>query len=174
MGLWTGLKIGYKEFNRQFDSASESLGGCFGFLGPWVIMVAICLGIAAIVLRSCDVTSADLFSVSGQADNSTSSRSQPAQEHVALAGEKLYMSMGDLRLMIPAQTLEAVSVYRADTARYFWSDPPSAPLELSANCGPEWITETPTYSHPGSDLLDQICLRNPSDQDVRVILHCSR
>ena len=53
MGFFSGLEKGYKEFSRQFEAASESAGGCMGWLLPWSVIGTVVLGLSLVVYLTC-------------------------------------------------------------------------------------------------------------------------
>jgi hypothetical protein len=53
MGFFSGLDKGYKEFTRQFEAASEVIGGCLGWLFPWSLVAAVILVLIFLIQGQC-------------------------------------------------------------------------------------------------------------------------
>jgi len=64
MGFFSGLEKGYKAFARQFEAASESAGGCVGWLLPWSIVAAVILGLILLIEFKCGSDSRRLMQAS--------------------------------------------------------------------------------------------------------------
>jgi len=66
MGFFSGLGRGYREFSRQFDEATEAIGGGIGWAIPWSIVVAVTLTVSFAVWRGCHASGSSDVAQSNQ------------------------------------------------------------------------------------------------------------